>query len=627
MRKIKRAVHFDFHTMPGIDDFGKDFCASEFAERLSNCHVDYINMFARCNIGFSYYPTKIGFVYPHMKGNLLGDIIEECHKRGIGVSAYLNGGLNHQLTIEKPGIMKINKDGTVYKPNRVTANFFRSPCYNNPEYRAHLIGEIKEILELGPDGIFCDCLMPFSCYCPTCIKKMREKGIDINDDKQVFAFALDSLRDLFCDIRNAVPRDKRLILNSHPYDDLYQHQSHVEIECLPTDPNWGYDFLPAMAPYYRKLLDELIYMNGRFVKSWGDFGGVKSRAAIENDVFDALFYGYVPSIGDHLHPRYGLDNELYNNVKEIYEYVMSLEPWTDNTKPITEAAIIRNKTNYDNVRDFAPDTMRGCARMLSELKISYDVVNEEMDFADYKLLVLPGNVVINEKLRQKLEDFKGSILSTGKSISDSKVWDYISEYSENNDTHGFFSWGDDVRAQYIPGIKMKSDYSITDSVEPYFNQEFDWLQSYFYVPYRESKGFSAVAMKDNRAHICFDVFGAYITYGTIFHKDLVESVINKLLPERIIGKGTLPSSARACLMNGEKGDVLHIKVTHPEYRGRIGVIEEHNVLKEGAKVYVKGKYTECYALPDMKNVTCVYADGKTEITLPEICGYQPFLLK
>ena len=63
LKPIKRAVHFDFHTMPGIDNFGEKFDAEKFAEQLDKAHVKYINMFARCNIGFSYYPTKIGIPY------------------------------------------------------------------------------------------------------------------------------------------------------------------------------------------------------------------------------------------------------------------------------------------------------------------------------------------------------------------------------------------------------------------------------------------------------------------------------------------------------------------------------------------------------------------------------------
>ena len=38
MKPIKRAVHFDFHTMPGIDNFGENFDAEVFAQQLADAH-------------------------------------------------------------------------------------------------------------------------------------------------------------------------------------------------------------------------------------------------------------------------------------------------------------------------------------------------------------------------------------------------------------------------------------------------------------------------------------------------------------------------------------------------------------------------------------------------------------
>lgn len=109
MKEIKRAVHFDFHTMPYIDDFCNNFNAEEFAMQLKEANAEYVNVFARCNIGYSYYPTKIGFPYEGMKGNMCGEIVSALKKHGIGVTLYLNGGLNHQLMVKKPGLMKIQK--------------------------------------------------------------------------------------------------------------------------------------------------------------------------------------------------------------------------------------------------------------------------------------------------------------------------------------------------------------------------------------------------------------------------------------------------------------------------------------------------------------------------------------
>ena len=146
MRKMNRCIHIDFHTMPGITDFGDCFDAQKTAEILKRANVDYVNLFARCNIGFSYYDTKIGTPYPYMKGDMLGELIFECHKRDIGVTAYLNGGLNHELLNHHPEYMKVDKNGNTMGENKITDNFFRSPCFNSG-YREYLINEIKEIIE------------------------------------------------------------------------------------------------------------------------------------------------------------------------------------------------------------------------------------------------------------------------------------------------------------------------------------------------------------------------------------------------------------------------------------------------------------------------------------------------
>jgi len=63
--------------MPKIPDLGSEFNAKEFAKTLKDANVDYINAFAKCNLGFAYYPTKIGIVYPSLKCDMLGEMVRE----------------------------------------------------------------------------------------------------------------------------------------------------------------------------------------------------------------------------------------------------------------------------------------------------------------------------------------------------------------------------------------------------------------------------------------------------------------------------------------------------------------------------------------------------------------------
>ena len=76
MKKFKRAVHFDFHTVEGVENLLSEFDAADFAETLKKADVGYINFTAMCNHGFCYYPTKVGCVYPGLKRDILGEVIK-----------------------------------------------------------------------------------------------------------------------------------------------------------------------------------------------------------------------------------------------------------------------------------------------------------------------------------------------------------------------------------------------------------------------------------------------------------------------------------------------------------------------------------------------------------------------
>lgn len=625
MKEIKRAVHFDFHTMPGIDDFGENFNAEEFALQMKEANVEYVNFLARCNIGYSYYQTKTGTPYKGMKGDMCREIVAALKKHNIGITLYLNGGLNHQLLVKNPGWMKINKEGKAYVNPEEDMNFFRSVCFNS-EYREYLFEEIREVLKIDPDGLFFDCLIPRSCYCPRCIEKMRAEGININDDDAVSDYSVKVIEEIISQIRDIVPEDKRLFFNSFSNETVFDYATHSELECLPTAPGWwGYDFIATMAPYQRMMKKERVYMTGCFVGSWGDFGGKKPRAAIENDVYDALLYGFSPSIGDHMHPRGVLNKRLYKEIGEIYGYVKELEKWTEGAEPVCDVAILRNICKNQIKAPSVTISAKGAARMLSELKICYNIVNENMDLDDYKLVVLPEDIQVTDKLYDKLKNFKGAILSCGKAYKEGEVWDYFEGFEDDN-TDSYYEYEGEVYGGYSVGMKMKSDYCVAKYIEPYFKRVFDGVHAYFYNPPKETKGFSAVAMKGNKAHIAFNAFEGYFNFGAIHIKNLVKDIIAKLLPEPVIQNIDLPSTVRASLMKTGEGELLHIKTTVPEHRGDRGIVEEHSVLPAGRKIQVLGEYKKCVSLPEMKEIKISINDKYTEIELPEICGYMPFLL-
>ena len=652
MRKMKRAIHFDFHTVSGIDGLLKNFDAADFAKTLADANVEYINFAAMCNNGYCYYPTKVGVVYPGLERDILGEIISECHKNGIGVSAYLNVGINFEAAKNHLIWSRMSKDGKliekynifVHDCDKKDENYFvRSMCFNNNEYVQYVKDIVKEIITYDIDGIFCDGFYPEACFCPICLHKMFSEGIDINDNNAVLEYQ-DTVSHRFSDeIRNMVGYGKYAFFNNDKTPESMLN-THAEIEVLPSWTWIHYESFNQRAAYLRNIYKERIYMTGRFQRDWGDFGGIRPRAALENDVYDAYLQGYSISFGDHLDPVRGLNKEMYKVIGEIYSNVKKLEPYTENTEYIAEIAVLTK--NYTQLHEHR---FRAVSRMLYELKYTFDVVNFDMDFTKYKLLIIPDNVEMTDLLIERLNAYTkqgGKILSSGtaglKNDFSGFALDCYNEIEycgldESKRAYfrlkeGFTDYKDGIWAIYYyknedetiggTAIKMKNNggEQTATYVSAYFDIMKKGLHGCYYTPPKEETEFAVAVAGKNAAHICFDVFNNYGIYFLQAHKVLVSQLIKKLMPEKLICSD-LPSTARISLMGKTEYDLLHIKVTYPEHRNFRAVIEEHNVIEKGKYVLVKGKYNGAKVV--LTNETLITEDinGYTKIYLPKIVGY------
>ena len=94
----------------------------------------------------------------------------------------------------------------------------------------------------------------------------------------------------------------------------------------------------------------------------------------------------------------------------------------------------------------------------------------------------------------------------------------------------------------IKALRSLTYQNMLDYVEPYFNKHRDGLHGYFYIPPKEACGYSAVALKGNKAHISFDIFKSYMKSGAMFHKELVKDLIDRLLDKKLLISKDLPST-------------------------------------------------------------------------------------
>jgi hypothetical protein len=634
-KKFSRALHFDFHTAPGIESIFGSFDAEKFADQLASAHIEYVNVTARCNMGFSYYNTKVGKKYEGLGDrDPLKEMIDACHRRGIGVTAYLNIGLDHEFAADNPGWNKVDRDGRVYKDNKKD-NFFRVMCYNTA-YRAHFLEEIKEICEYDIDGLFCDCFTLRECFCPACMKDMEKRGVDISDNEAVLDYQNRVRFEFAEEIYNAAgdKKDKiKLYFNGMSW--VLKYQTHAEIECLSSDPYWGYDYFDSMAAYTRTMYEDRVYMSGRFQNSWGDFGGLKPLASMQNDLYDAMMNSFGVSFGDHMHPVDGFENEVADCIKKIMEEKITYEPYTENSDNIVEIGVI---IKSNDVTRRVPYFVKGIARMLKELKLTYNVYDENgsFDTDNLKLLIVGENADFDDSFKSLLKKyiekggkviFVGSAIDLGKEIGALDYIDIIE--TDTRDNAYYITPESDLRiAMYAPSrvIKNNGGKEIAKYVNNVHNFIWDGRQSYYYRPQGESTEYSAAVVGESAAAICFDIFKAYADNFLIKHRELFEKAIDELLSERLIEAPQMPKTATAAITKNAEHTVFHVKTTYSEHKMNRGIIEEHTWAKS-VPVSIKGEYEKIYILPEMTRVESKIEKGRTVFETGDIPGYRAFLMK
>lgn len=643
----KRAIHLDFHTMPGIYDVGAEFNPREFAATLKQAHVDYITVFARCNLGFAYYPTKIGIVHPGMqKKDLLGPMVEECHKQGIRVVAYFNAGLDHEHAFLHREWCKVNQEGQVAEMNKM-GHFFRRMCLNTG-YKEHLLGMMKEVLEMYPvDGIFLDCFDPSPCYGSECIAGMKDMGMDVSDKKQAEKFYW-MITDNFMEEAEKMVRKKSkdayIFFNGLPYS---KQPTHIELEILPTG-GWGYETLPWCIRYARTQKKPYFTMTGRFHKSWGDFGGLRTEEALLFDLYNSIANGGTCSIGDHMHPRGKLDKAVYDLVEKVYSKTKELDPFTEDAEPVTEMAVVEPALSMvpGTYIDQEEPSMKGATRMLMELKCQFDVIDGKGDISKYNVLILPDNTAVDGNLEKKLQAHLkkgGVIISSAFAGLDAEkkkfaLKEYKMSFEGEEEYNPSFFKAEKALSKDIPdmlvtiygqgaAIKAKKGAKVLAKLfKPYFNVcSWDWRHENMYTPPEKDAGRPALVQCGNILHFSFPIFRGYFNDAVVAHKTLLKNCIDRIYGEPLVKYKNLPSFAQVTLTHQKKRRILHILSYLPELRGKEMQIIEEPVSVNNASIGLRldgEKIKKAYLAPAGEEIKFTIEKNYAWITLSEIKGYQ-----
>ncbi len=658
-----RQVHLDFHTSPFIPGVGADFNPGEFVQTLQAAHVNSITVFAKCHHGYSYYPTRVGTPHPYLQRDLLGEMISTCHAAGIRTPVYLTAVWDELSWATHPEWRQITPDGCIAGVSQSPfVAGWKNLCMNTT-YADYVIAQTEEILNLyAGDGFFIDIAKQIGgpCVCSTCLAQMQAEGIDPQDSQQLWQFSLATERRFLERLTMAIQDHKpesgtivpqsifynaRLVMTGDPRDGVrpeLDNYTHLEIETLPGG-SWGYDHFPWYVRFFQTFDRQLIAMTGRFHTTWGDFGGLRNRAALEFECFQALAHGAGVSIGDQLHPRGQLHPTVYQRIGEVYSEIERREPWCVDTRPLLEIGVVTTGTLNGPL---IPVSDQGALHILEQLKYQFQVLDTGCDLSSYAVIILPDAIPVDAAFAAQLRQYLtmgGKLLITGSSSLDRQM--------------GNFVLADQIGADYVGPAPFAPDYlllgtELADDIEPmeyicekpgleiqvrpgiqvlafsgetYFNRTWEHFCSHQYTPMEKATSKPVIVQNGNVIYIARPFFAEYADSARRVHKQVIANCLQRLLPRPRIGKNNLPSTAIVTVRQRANGNlVVHVLHYVHQRRGKtLDIIEDILPLHDARLCLRTDVQAKAVRLaPENLPLSWEWQEGYISFTIPEVNGYQ-----
>lgn len=645
-----RQVHLDFHTSPLITDVGADFDASEFVQTLKDAHVNSVNIFAKCHHGMAYYPSKVGPVHPGLKFDLLGKMIESCHKADILTPVYITV-MWDQYSAEKHADWRVlDEHGTPDGATPLEAGWIRL-CINTP-YLDYVCAQAEEVAKnYEADGFWFDIVQypSYGCFCHYCIQEREKLGLDSSREcdrakhvGMVIERAMDRLESTVRRYRPHVATffNGQVRIGMRPY---LKHYTQIEVESLPGG-GWGYTHFAVMSRYVRNFGLDYLGMDARFHRTWGDFGSLRNQAALDYECFRMLAQAGKCSIGDQMHPRAKLLNPVYNRIGRTYKSVEEKEPWCAGARAVTEIGFLSTSNTLEPGTVAVSDA--GISNMLTELHHQFDVLDRESDFSLYRVLILPDSHRLDQDLLEKVQRYVnggGKLLLSHESglDSDGKQFalksaglEYVGPSPYPGDAGDYFEALEGVNQDidpivqftYARGLLVKASPGTSVLArfwKPYFDRTYEHFSSHHQTPPDRATDNAVVSQNGNVIYISFPIFRAYAENAYRCHKLIVSNCLRRLLPDPLI-KAELPSTAEASLTEQPGKRIVHL-LHYPATRRApdLDIVEEAIPLANvKLGVRMDKEPSRVYMAPQRMSLRFAF-DGKyAETVVPLVEGHQ-----
>ncbi len=588
-----RQVHLDFHTSGKIPDVGVDFDRARFQAALKAARVNSVTLFAKDHHGYSYHPTKVGRMHPHLKRNLLAEQIAACREIGVRCPIYVSTGLDELMAMEHPEWVVKNRDGSTYRPLEV--GWFKLMRFNSP-YLDYVCAQIEELNELFPDndGFFLDIVSPRMDYSEGALQEMQALKLDPEKLPDVERYG-DLVLQRYLERSTAAARSRNphngVFHNSGNLSigarEMLAYNSHLELESLPTG-GWGWDHFPLTGRYAQTTGFDLLGMTGKFHTMWGEFDGFKRAASLRYECATMLALGAKCSIGDQLHPSGAMNEDTYALIGAAYAEVERKEPWCTGARPLARIALVSSARQQHRIRgnEDTPHDDEGIARMLLELHLPFQVLDARTPWTGYDVIVLGDKVWLTPELLAEARAHLGRggrLIAAGQSLLNPEQNAFALDPGARLVGRGELDPDYLVAAPLAGDVPVRSPVVIhgkawnaeptegtallASRADSYFNRTWRHFSSHQHAPDAGASPYPGAILNRDRTIVWFahDLFTRYRAYGQPLYRDFFRAALKQVFPQGLPMETSLPVAGRTSLMEQEREGrfVVHLLYATP----------------------------------------------------------------
>ena len=523
-------------------------------------NVDSIVVFAKDMHGYFYYPSKYGPVHPGLSFDLLGEQVKVCRERNIAVYAYYCTAWDNYLADTHPEWNMKRKDGTDWRPKAGETPGWTALCLGNRDFVDLMAGHIQEfVANYELDGAWLDMAEPVEpeCYCNECIGQIKSTGKDPFDKEIQRAHQNKNFLDFHVRMRDLVHKTRKncqIDFNDIGIGRVSERAAildNIDIEALPTDPQWGYFFAPLHLRYQRNFGLPVFGMTGRFVSSWADFGGLKLPQQLDVELASLVANSTRCDVGDQMPPNGVLDPAVYHVLGKSFGRIRKTEPWLWQASPVTEAVLLIPNEPLDRLRQ---QYLMGITKLMIEMHIQFDALEPEMEWERYGLVVIPDELMPDTRTINRLHLFiekGGSVIvchNGGISKVTGKSW--LEKYGLIQQGQSPFKpaylVADDNFVPDMPGYaytlyggasqwKVQSPArSLVLLGEPLFNRSAEHYTSHKQSPFDHVTDYSVAAVSGKTGLLGFPVGQTYFDKGYWIYREVFSKLVKEVLPNRLV---------------------------------------------------------------------------------------------